>query len=101
MLFKYIFGINLITFNKFLTFSDNIFKLTKSILHTLEVREPRLTLYDLFYLDIGFIFRVAASTLVYITVQLQMGFPKENITTLINSTTRECVVIPPYTCIAV
>lgn len=55
--------------------SDDILKLTKTIFGTLELRETRVSLYDMFYFDTGFVLRIAASTFVYITVQLQLALP--------------------------
>lgn len=42
---------------------------------TLELRDGRSSMYS-FRFDPGLVFSIAASTFVYITVQLQMAFPK-------------------------
>ncbi|CAD0198744.1 unnamed protein product [Chrysodeixis includens] len=54
---------------------ENIFRLTKTIFDALELRETRVSLYDMFSFDTGFILRIAASTFVYITAQLQLALP--------------------------
>ncbi|CAH2062893.1 unnamed protein product, partial [Iphiclides podalirius] len=55
--------------------ADEILKLTRSILNTLEIREPRLSLYGMCFLNTGLVLRFAASIFVYITVQLQILIP--------------------------
>ncbi|CAB3236050.1 unnamed protein product [Arctia plantaginis] len=58
-----------------------LLKLTKDILATFEVRDARISLYNVFFFNTGFVFKLAASTFVYITVQLQVAlsyFDDEN-----------------------
>ncbi|XP_045533990.1 uncharacterized protein LOC123721024 [Papilio machaon] len=64
--------------------SDDILELTKRILRTLEFRDPRLSLYGMYYMNTGLVLRIAASSFVYITVQLQILIPaiEENRTDL-------------------
>ncbi|XP_075972447.1 uncharacterized protein LOC142974168 [Anticarsia gemmatalis] len=57
------------------TSSAAMVKLTKDVIATLEVRDARASLYDVFFFDTGLVFKLVASTFVYITVQLQLAFP--------------------------
>ncbi|XP_047023470.1 uncharacterized protein LOC124632621 [Helicoverpa zea] len=52
-----------------------ILKLTKDILNLLEVRDARVSVYGMFSFNTGLVLKIAASTFVYITVQLQLAFP--------------------------
>lgn len=52
-----------------------LLKLTKNILKTLEVRDTHMSVYDMFSFNTGLALKIAASTFVYITVQLQLAFP--------------------------
>uniref|UniRef100_A0A2A4JW70 Gustatory receptor n=1 Tax=Heliothis virescens TaxID=7102 RepID=A0A2A4JW70_HELVI len=52
-----------------------ILKLTKDILDFLEVRDARVSVYGMFSFNTGVALKIAASTFVYITVQLQLAFP--------------------------
>ncbi|XP_037297394.1 uncharacterized protein LOC115442642 [Manduca sexta] len=82
--------------------STDIHKLTKGVLRTLSVRNRRRNA-GLFHLDTGLVFRIAASTFVYITVQLQMAFPsvKDTQTTANVTSTSVCEFMPSYTCPAI
>ncbi|XP_052748319.1 uncharacterized protein LOC113519948 [Galleria mellonella] len=53
------------------TNSDAVFKLTKRIYEILQNQEPRMSVYNMFLFDTGFMLKLAASILVYITVQVQ------------------------------
>ncbi|KAF9410800.1 hypothetical protein HW555_010225, partial [Spodoptera exigua] len=55
--------------------SAEILKLTKEILKTLEVRDAHVSVYGMFSFNTGLVLKIAASTFVYITVQLQLAFP--------------------------
>ncbi|XP_050561277.1 uncharacterized protein LOC126912592 [Spodoptera frugiperda] len=55
--------------------SAELLKLTKNILKTLEVRDTHMSVYDMFSFNTGLALKIAASTFVYITVQLQLAFP--------------------------
>ncbi|KAF9824203.1 hypothetical protein SFRURICE_019883 [Spodoptera frugiperda] len=52
-----------------------LLKLTKNILKTLEVRDTHMSAYGMFSFNTGLALKIAASTFVYITVQLQLAFP--------------------------
>ena len=52
-----------------------ILKLTKDILNILEVRDAYVSVYGMFSYNTGLVLKIAASTFVYITVQLQLAFP--------------------------
>lgn len=55
--------------------SEATLKLTKDVITTLEIRDARMSLYNVFFFDTGLVFNLAASTFVYMTVQLQLAFP--------------------------
>ncbi|XP_063636138.1 uncharacterized protein LOC134806747 [Cydia splendana] len=58
--------------------SDELLSLSRSILDTLAVSDYRISIYNLFYFDQRLLFSIATSVFVYITMQLQLAFPKRN-----------------------
>ncbi|XP_063380050.1 uncharacterized protein LOC134666736 [Cydia fagiglandana] len=58
--------------------SDELFSLSRSILDTLAVSDYRISIYNLFYFNQRLLFSIATSVFVYITMQLQLAFPKRN-----------------------
>ncbi|XP_063530771.1 uncharacterized protein LOC134741805 [Cydia strobilella] len=58
--------------------SDELFSLSRSILDTLAVSDCRISIYNLFYFNQRLLRSIATSVFVYITMQLQLAFPKRN-----------------------
>ncbi|XP_063374978.1 uncharacterized protein LOC134662635 [Cydia amplana] len=58
--------------------SDELFSLSRSILDTLEISDCRISIYNLFYFNQSLLRSIATSVFVYITMQLQLAFPKRN-----------------------
>ncbi|KAL0884033.1 hypothetical protein ABMA27_016066 [Loxostege sticticalis] len=55
--------------------NEAVYKFTKSIFRALENRVARASIYGVFFFDPGMMLRLAASTFVYITAQLQISMP--------------------------
>ncbi|XP_028177383.1 uncharacterized protein LOC114365110 [Ostrinia furnacalis] len=52
--------------------NEAVYKFTKPILRALEVRVARTSIYGLFFFDPGATLRLAVSTFLYITAQIQI-----------------------------
>ncbi|XP_072941894.1 uncharacterized protein [Epargyreus clarus] len=55
--------------------SAKVLKLTKGVLRMLEVHEPRVSIYNMYYFNTSLMLQIAGSIFVYITVQLQLTVP--------------------------
>ncbi|XP_028177428.1 uncharacterized protein LOC114365137 [Ostrinia furnacalis] len=73
--------------------NEAVYQFAKPILRALEVRVARTSIYGLFFFDPGAMLRIAASTFLYFTVQIQFSMPAEEIGNSGNVTNADCVEI--------